>query len=369
MLHAVHMARWATRLPAGRLLLVILPLLAACDAERSTSPSSPDALDGSAALAPAASAPAAAVSCGAPSSARLVKVSSASALKSALSNAQPGDFIQLANGRYVGRFEAKKAASSQKPITLCGSEDAVLDGGSLSGGYGLYLNGAQHWVFRGFTVTNALKGIMVDYSHNNTLEGLTVHDIADEVLHLRRHSSHNRIVNNHLYRGGRVSYKGEGIYLGSAESNWCNYTSCRPDTVSHNEVRNNLVEDMSAEGIELKEATRNNVIDGNTIRRAGKQQNGGSVSSGGSIATRGGGSTFTNNTIVGCGTSCPTNGIQIYSGGKSGDGDNNTFKSNTIDVQSSGYGISVSSGQTGNMVMCDNVVRNAKKGFSNQKCR
>ena len=369
MLHAVHMARWATRLPAGRLLLVILPLLGACDAERSMSPSS-DLLHESAALAPAAVTPvAAAASCSAPSSARVVKVSSATALKSALANAQPGDFIQLADGRYVGRYEARKVASSQKPITVCGSKSAVLDGGSLSGGYGLYLNGARYWVFRGFSITNALKGVMVDYSYNNVLENLTVHDIADEVIHLRRHSSHNIIANNYLYRGGRVSYMGEGIYLGSSQNNWCSYTGCRPDTVSHNQIRDNLIEDMTAEGIELKEATRNNVVDGNTVRRAGKQQKGSSTSAAGSIATRGGGSTFSNNTVVGCSSSCPVNGIQVYSGGSSGDGDNNSFRGNTLDVQSSGYGISVSSGQTGNTIACDNVVQNARKGYSNVKCR
>ncbi len=373
MSHLVHMAPRATRLRTGRAFLALLPILGACEAERSTAPSSPSAIENASdepEVSPTTATASATASCSAPSWARVVAVNSATALKSALSSARAGDFIVLADGKYTGRFEAAKVGTAERPITLCGSKAAELNGGSLSGGYGLYLNRARYWVFRGFRVTNAMKGIMLDGAYDNVLDGLTVHDIRDEVIHLRRHSSDNVLQNNHLYRGGRGSHNGEGIYLGSAQSNWGSYTGGKPDRVSNNKILDNLIEDMTAEGIELKEGTRSNLIEGNTIRRAGRQvSSSGGVGSGASIATRGGSSTFSNNAISGCSGSCPDNGIQVYSGGQSGDGDNNTFRDNIVDVNSKGYGFHMHSSQSGNVLSCSNKVTDAARGMSNTKCR
>ena len=366
MSHLVHMARWATRLRSGRALLIVLPILGACDAERSTSPSPSapiEAVGDEVAAAPELATASATASCSAPSSARVVKVSSASALSSALSNAKAGDFIALADGKYSGRFRIRNSGTSSNRITLCSIGGAVLDGGSTSSGYGLHLDGADYWTIIGVTITKSQKGIMVDGANGNVLQDVTVHEIGHEGIHVRMHSSNNVIRDSHIYRlGVQYTQYGEGIYFGSAESNWCKYTSCKPDASNYNEAIDNLIEDSSAEAIEAKEGTTGGVIRRNTILRSGPgRRSDGSQSAAGAIALRATKYVVESNTITGA----PLNGVVVYSGR---DGDNNTFRGNKVEVQSSGYGFQIDKSQTGNQVKCDNVVTAAGKGFANVSC-
>jgi hypothetical protein len=303
--------------------------------------------------------------CTSGSYARVVKVASATGLTAALTNAQPGDLILLADGTYSGHFTLTRPGTAQAPITLCGSANAVLDGGSMSSGYVVYLKGARYWRLVGFSVTNGQKGIMMDGAFDNHLEHLTVHHVGSELVHFRQGSSRNTLQGSYLHHAGVVSlgHYGEGIYIGSSGAT-------TPDTANDNQILNNRIEDVTAEAVEVKENTRRTLVDGNTILRAGKGLNAdGTPSASGSIATRAGNSTFSNNTIVGCATTCPVNGIVVYSGGGAGDGDYNTFKGNTIDVESTGYGIQINTTQVGNVVGCDNVIRNAVKGFANVRCQ
>jgi hypothetical protein len=50
-----------------------------------------------------------------------------------------------------------------------------------------------------------------------------------------------------------------------------------------------------------------------------------------------------------------------------GDGNDNTFEANTVDLESTGYGFDVSSSTTGNVVCADNQVTTAGSGFANIK--
>lgn len=84
---------------------------------------------------------------------------SASDLQNALDAAQPGSAIRLADTTYAGHFTITVSGSDGAPITLCGSAAAVIDGGPNDSGYALHLDGASHWVVRGFTVTGAAKGV------------------------------------------------------------------------------------------------------------------------------------------------------------------------------------------------------------------
>lgn len=49
---------------------------------------------------------------------------------------------------------------------------------------------------------------------------------------------------------------GEGIYVGSAESDWCDLTGCEPDRSDDNVVEGNVVRTMSAEAVDVKEGAR-----------------------------------------------------------------------------------------------------------------
>jgi hypothetical protein len=259
------MAAWATRLRTGCVLLSLVSLLGGCDAERSTSPSSPSAGENAGeeftALDPSTTASATAT-CSAPSGARVVKVSSASALSSALSNARAGDFILMANGTYEGRFRARAQGSQSARITLCGSAGAVISDRDRRG-YALGVDGARWWVFRGFTIDRGLKGIMADRAYDNVYEHLTVKNIAGECVHMRQGSSRNIIRNNYIHHCGATSQYGEGVYIGSSPNNYDN------DRANDNEILDNTIEYTAADGVDIKESTTGTVVEGNVIRKTG----------------------------------------------------------------------------------------------------
>ncbi len=361
MLHSQHFARWATRLRRGSAFLVLLPLLGACDAERSTSPDTAapaESLGEELVAAPDYATAAASSSCSTSGATRVVQVSSGSALSSALSNARAGDVIVLANGKYSGRFRIQADGSSSKPITVCGSSSAVLDGGSTSSGYGLHLDGASYVIVKGVTITRSQKGVILDNATRNELREVTVSEMGHEGIHVRKNSTYNVIRSSRISRVGKlVKHYGEGIYFGSAESNWCTYTGCKPDASNYNQALDNVIEDVTAEGIEAKEGTKGGVIRGNTIRRTGD----GASSASGAVGLRASNYMIENNNV----SDVPLSGFIIYSGR---DGDNNTFRGNRVDAQSSGYGFLISRSQVGNVVSCSNVVTNARQGFSNVKC-
>src|SRR5699024_4587958 len=175
-------------------------------------------------------------------------VEDSESLRTALGSARPGDVIRLAPGTYEGEFTARAAGTADAPITLCGDRDAVLDGGEPDAGYTLHLDGASHWHLLGFSLTGGQKGLMLDGTEHSVIEGLSVTDTGDEAIHLRTHSSHLPVVGNHVSGTGLRKPKfGEGIYIGSAESNWEELTGGEPDASDDNLIEDNRIEDVTAE--------------------------------------------------------------------------------------------------------------------------
>ncbi|MDX6281563.1 MAG: hypothetical protein QOH03_2634, partial [Kribbellaceae bacterium] len=151
-----------------------------------------------------------------------VTVQDTKSLEEALSKAAPGTSIALEDGTYTGKFVAQASGTSAQPIWLCGGAGAVLDGDGIKGGYVFHLNKAKYWRLVGFTVTNGQKGVMADTTVGSVVQGLTVHDIGDEAIHLRANSTDNVVLNNTISKTGQRRDKfGEGVYIGSAVSNWC----------------------------------------------------------------------------------------------------------------------------------------------------
>src|SRR5690606_741879 len=102
----------------------------------------------------------------------------------------------------------------------------------------------------GLTIADGQKGVMVDGGQHNVLQGLTVEQIGDEGIHLRSHSSDNLVLDNVVRETGLRKPKfGEGIYVGSAESNWCEYTGCAPDRSDRNVVEGNTIESVPSEAV------------------------------------------------------------------------------------------------------------------------
>lgn len=193
-----------------------------------------------------------------------VRVTDADGLESALADAGPGTVIELAPGVYRGEFVTTASGTADEPARLCGPADAVLDGGAIKGGYVLHLDGAEHWVLSGFTVRNGQKGVMADGTTGTTISGLTVYGIGDEAIHLRRHSTDNLVTGNTISDTGLRKEKfGEGVYIGTAVSNWSDITDGEPDRSDGNRVIGNAIYAMTAEAVDVKEGTTRGEVSGN----------------------------------------------------------------------------------------------------------
>ncbi|GAA2077105.1 hypothetical protein GCM10009801_32990 [Streptomyces albiaxialis] len=186
----------------------------------------------------------------------VIEVSDAAGLKAALSDAGAGDTIQLADGTYKGNFKTAKAGTEGSPITLTGSEKAVLTAG---GGYGLHLDGAGHWNLKGFTVTGGQKGIVMDGADGVHIDGVTVHDLDMEGVHWRESSSNGSIKNSTVRDTGKNGRgMGEGVYVGSAGG-----TDDKSDDIL---IENNTIgPGVGGESIDIKEGTTGAKIIGNTF--------------------------------------------------------------------------------------------------------
>ncbi|MGP9539199.1 hypothetical protein ACT3SP_14390 [Brachybacterium sp. AOP43-C2-M15] len=290
-------------------------------------------------------------------------VEDAGTLRTALESARPGDVIRLAPGTYEGEFTARTAGTEDAPITLCGGQDAVLDGGDPDGGYTLHLDGASHWHVLGFRVTGGQKGVMVDDTEHSVIEGLTVSDIGDEAIHLRTHSSHNIVVGNHVSGTGLREPKfGEGIYIGSAESNWEDLTDGEPDTSDENLIEDNRIEGVTAEAVDIKEGTtggilRNNSFDGSAITGDGHADSW--------VDVKGNDWIIEGNT----GTASPADGFQTHEI-LDGWGTGNVFRHNTADLADmtdDGHGFSLTP-ELENVVECSNEVSGTDQELANTPC-
>jgi hypothetical protein len=192
-------------------------------------------------------------------------VHNAAELAAALAAAQPGDLILLADGVCPGTFTIANSGTADARIALCGSRDAVIDGGDVGNGYALHIT-ADYWTISGFTVTNALKGIMIDDGDFDLLDRFSVHTIGHEGVHFRTNSSDNVIQDSDVYDTGRKKAKfGEGVYVGSAVSNWGKYTGGHEDRSDRNAVLRNRIWNTIAECIDVKEDTTGGLIEGNVM--------------------------------------------------------------------------------------------------------
>lgn len=294
-----------------------------------------------------------------------LNVSTASQLTNALNTVKPGDTIVLAAGTYSGKFSTTIDGGSSAWITLKGPSSgspAILNCGSTSSGYGLYLNTANFWSVKYLTIKNCAKGIVLDESDHVTLDHLTVQQIGQEGIHLRTFSSANTIQYSTVKDTGLTSPgTGEGIYVGSSQSNWSTYTNGEPDRSDDNRILyNKLGPNVRAEGIDVKEGTTGTQIIGNTFDSTGIS---GENYADSFVDIKGNGCTVTDN--IGSNSSTRLiDGMQVHVQ-LSGWGNNNLFRRNKLTVNASGYGFNIQSGASGNKVYSDNTASGAKKGLTN----
>ncbi len=299
----------------------------------------------------------------------IINVSTVAQLKDALLKAKPADEIVIADGVYKGKFviEATADGTALKPIILRGSRNVILEAESINTGYVLHLQ-ADYWIIKGFTITNGLKGLMTDGASRNVIDGIKVHTIGEEGIHLRRFSSYNTIQNVEITDVGlKTPDYGEGIYIGSAKNNWTTYTNGNPDLCDSNKILNNKIgPNITAECIDVKEGTTAGIIRGNIFDATGIT---GANSGDSWIDVKGNNYLIENNTGTNPGGSIFKDGYQVHVAVQ-GWGNNNMFKTNTCAVNATGYGFNIqlsgSNGTTtGNKVYNNNNVTGATSGVSN----
>jgi hypothetical protein len=304
--------------------------------------------------------PAAGSECREGGGAGAVTVGSASQLQRALDKAVKGQRIRLADGVYQGEFVLRRSGTASRRIALCGSRRAVLRGDSVKEGYVLHLDGADHWTISGFSVTNGEKGVMADRAGHNIVQDLAVHHIGHEGIHLRAFSSDNLVQGNLVHHTGlRKAKYGEGVYVGSAHSNWCRHSGCKPDRSDRNRILGNQIgPDVSAESVDLKEGTSSGLVAGNTF--IGERMTGADSW----VDVKGNAWRVRGNR----GRVSPQDGFQVHVEA-AGWGRGNQISGNTGDLGPDGeYGVRVDEDAAGTVVGCDNRIGGAAKGLANIPC-
>jgi len=319
-----------------------------------------------------------------------VVVSDARSLQKALLDARPGMTITLKDGSYSGkdvkdpsgqepgRFVIAASGTAAAPIVLQGSRRAVLDGGGPGGGYALHLLHANYWTLNGFTVQSASKGIVLDGSNHNVIDGVRVTQIGDEGVHFRAFSSDNLLTNSVVDNTGVDSPNyGEGVYIGSAVSNWSTYTGGLPDRSDRNRIINNTIVDTAAENIDIKEGSTGGIVQGNFLggdKIAGKNSADSwiDVKGNGYLIDSNHGVTSPRPNTTECGdpkgdpnsTRNPfCEGIQVHVI-LAGWGQHNTFSNNRLEVNAPGAGIWLQNTAIplNNVIKCNNLVTGAGAG-------
>jgi hypothetical protein len=282
-------------------------------------------------------------------------VRTADELTAALADAAPGTVIALAPGRYPGGVKATAKGTAERPITLCGPRDAVVDGVGVT--YAVHLDGAAWWRLTGFTVHGGQKGVMADAAQHDLIEGLVIEDVGDEGLHLRRASSDNVVRGNTVRRTGqRKAQFGEGLYVGSAESNWSEYTGGEPDRSDRNLLEGNTISETTAEAVDIKEGTTGGVVRGNTFVGPGSETEPW-------VNVKGNRWQIIDNT----GRTAAQDGFKVVEI-LDGWGLDNVFDRNIAVVNGPGYGINVTRNKDRNRVSCANRAEGAGKGLTNVTC-
>ncbi len=300
---------------------------------------------------------------------KTIQVSTSSQLTNALAIAKPGDEIILADGIYIGNFVIPSTASGTitKPIILRGTRNAILDGASTNTGYVLHLK-ANYWIIKGFSIRNGLKGLMTDEANHNLIDGISVTNIGEEGIHFRRFSSHNILQNAEVNNvGSKTPDYGEGVYIGTAVSNWAKTSNGVEDRCDSNQIINNSIgPNCTAECVDVKEGTIGGLIKGNKFNSTGIT---GANSGDSWMDVKGNNYIIENNIGFNPTGSILKDGYQVHCA-VNGWGCNNQFKNNSSTINADGFGFNItlesSKGKAiGNKVFSNNKVENAAKGVSN----
>ena len=291
-----------------------------------------------------------------------VTVSTRAQLLSAIASATAGSVIRLNPGSYGANIDVTTQATPDKPLWICGPRTAVIDNADITKGYGIRVNGASNVVIAGMTVRNVQKGVAVLYSQAVTVADLRVENIGDEAIHLKNQTTDSTVIGNSISTTGlNAANYGEGVYIGTAQSNWCVYNNCNPDTSDRNLIAFNDISGTTAETMEAKAGTNDGTMWKNTLDGAAIT----SSDTDSLVQVLGNGWVVAGNT----GAHTPNDGYQVWNTDTSY-GLNNIVYGNAVTGSLPGYAVRMpASDAAGNVVGCDNVAPSATLGLSNKSCQ
>jgi hypothetical protein len=288
-------------------------------------------------------------------------VSTRNQLLAAIAAATPGTVIRLNPGSYGANYDITTTATPDKPIWICGPRTAIIDNADTTKGYGFRVTGASNLVLAGMTVRNVQKGVAVLNSKAVTVADLRVENIGDEAIHLKAQTTDSTVIGNSINGTGKNSPNyGEGVYIGTAQGNWCLYNNCLPDTSDRNVVAYNDIRATTAENIEAKAGTSNGTMWKNTLDGAAIT----STDTDSLIQVMGNGWVIAGNT----GSHTPADAIQVWNT-DADYGLNNIVYANLVTDTLPGYAVRMPYNDAGNVVGCDNTATQAALGMSNKTCQ
>jgi hypothetical protein len=329
--------------------------------------------------APTATPSAPVAGCPSPAYTRLINVSTPTALRDAVNTALPGDRIVMAPGIYsmTSAIIITRDGTQANPIQLVGPRTAILDFGSVSAFRFLQLGdydsqstpGADWWILRGFTHRNAQFGIALWNSNHNVLCELLLENHGQQALALKGPlgSSDNIVRENEIRNTGRSNYQyGEGIYIGAGSLTAGGGNAWSP---SHRNwiYRNRIGPGVTAEHVDIKPTTRDNLVEENVSDATGYRFKESSTTIIGVYrTTQVDSAEFRNNIITNLSNLDGTGGNKgaFYNY----QGNNIRYHGNRITGVDFQYGFRMDGG-SGNVIGCDNVSIGHTVALANVTCR
>jgi hypothetical protein len=231
----------------------------------------------------------------------------------ALSIAEAGNVIQLAEGRYHQTISTVKNGTDNKPITIQGNKNVVVYG---SANEGRIVEIKHDYVtLKGFTIDGlngtgdrkedyrdkliyVIGGTDSDGVTGLKITNMTMQNAGGECIRLRYFATNNEVSDSVIKTCGVYDFKfngggknGEGIYIGTApeqRNNGRNPTS-DIDRSDNNRIFRNAIDTYGNECVDVKEGSSHNIVEYNICQNQLDEDSAG-------FDARGSGNTFRYNT-------------------------------------------------------------------------
>ncbi len=272
----------------------------------------------------------------------------------AVAVAMPGDTVLVGPGRYVEEVRTVRPGRPGAPIRILGRPGAHLVGprGLSRGRLVQVLH--DHVTLQSLELSHANILVWVQGARGVRLLRSRLHDAGGECVRLKGFAQANEVAHNVIARCGRVRFNlargsknGEAIYIGTAPEQSGGF----PDRSTGNRVHHNRIT-ATAECVDVKEASRGNLVERNRC-------SGSDDPDGAGLSSRGDHTTFRYN------LSSRHAGAGIRLGGDSrAQGVRNNVVGNTL-TDNAGYGLKVLRRPQGR-IAANTFARN-RRGRTNQR--